>query len=144
MSHDDKASDALLLHVDIAGISPPVWRRLLVPPDLSLAGLHQVIQAAFGWEDAHLHDFRQGRGKGRRMLARSEIQDPGFPHEDMDLPSEDEVTVAAVLGRKGAGMSYVYDYGDHWEHNLRLENRVKDSGPLPRCIEGERAGPPED
>jgi hypothetical protein len=51
------------LKASLRGISPMIWRRLLVPGDLTLHGLHRVIQIAFGWEDYHLHAFRR---HGRR------------------------------------------------------------------------------
>jgi hypothetical protein len=42
----------------LIGISPMVWRRLLVPATLSLRELHGVIQVAMGWEGIHLFEFR--------------------------------------------------------------------------------------
>jgi hypothetical protein len=44
--------------MSLRGISPMIWRRLLVPADLTLYGLHRTIQIASGWEDYHLHAFR--------------------------------------------------------------------------------------
>jgi Plasmid pRiA4b ORF-3-like protein len=46
------------LKVSLRGISPMIWRRLLVPDDLTLYELHRVLQIAVGWEDYHLHAFR--------------------------------------------------------------------------------------
>jgi Plasmid pRiA4b ORF-3-like protein len=43
--------------VSLQKIDPPIWRRLLLPLDLNLAELHEVLQAAFGWTDSHLHQF---------------------------------------------------------------------------------------
>ena len=43
------------LRVVLAGISPMVWRRLLVPAETSVAGLHAILQTAFGWSDERLH-----------------------------------------------------------------------------------------
>jgi hypothetical protein len=45
------------LHLLLLEISPAIWRRLLVRSDCSLADLHYFIQIAFGWSDAHLHQF---------------------------------------------------------------------------------------
>ena len=48
----------LQLKVSLVGASdPPVWRRLLVSASMRLDRLHDVIQAAMGWEDYHLHAF---------------------------------------------------------------------------------------
>ncbi|WP_445177242.1 plasmid pRiA4b ORF-3 family protein [Rhizorhapis sp. SPR117] len=49
---------AYRLKVSLRDISPMIWRRLLVRSDLTLFGLHRVIQIAFGWEDYHLHAFK--------------------------------------------------------------------------------------
>ncbi len=45
------------LRVVLVGISPLVWRRLLVPGRTSLADLHDILQIAFGWTDDYLHRF---------------------------------------------------------------------------------------
>lgn len=55
---DPAASVVYQLKVILRGISPQIWRRVLVPADLTLYGLHRVIQIAFGWEDYHLHAFK--------------------------------------------------------------------------------------
>ncbi len=52
--------DVLELHVTLRDINPPVWRALRVPAELPLAGLHDVLQIAFGWQNSHLHDFVAG------------------------------------------------------------------------------------
>ncbi len=51
----------LQLKLSLVGASkPPVWRRLLVPATIRLNRLHDIIQAAMGWEDYHLHAFEAG------------------------------------------------------------------------------------
>jgi Plasmid pRiA4b ORF-3-like protein. len=50
----------LVLHIALEGIDPPIWRRVEVENTLSFEALHHVIQAAMGWEDAHLHEFKVG------------------------------------------------------------------------------------
>lgn len=41
---------------------------------------------------------------------------------------------------------YEYDFGDFWEHEIRVEAREQPSAdkPWPVCTDGARAGPPED
>ena len=48
---------AYQLRVVVRGVSPLIWRRLLVPADTTIAGLHAVLQIAFGWTGTHLHRF---------------------------------------------------------------------------------------
>lgn len=50
----------LRVRVDLAGTRPPVWRRLELASDLFLDEVHEIIQAAFGWTDSHLHRFGCG------------------------------------------------------------------------------------
>lgn len=39
---------------------PEIWRRLRVPADIRLDRFHQVLGAAMGWQDSHLHVFERG------------------------------------------------------------------------------------
>src|ERR1700737_2088923 len=59
------------LKVTLLGTSPPIWRRLLVPADVTLAQLHDVLQAAMGWEDGHMHEF----SIGQRRFGRPDPED---------------------------------------------------------------------
>jgi hypothetical protein len=128
------------IKVTLLGTSPPIWRRLLVPADLTLAQLHDVLQAAMGWEDCHMHEFLVGQ---RRF---------GMPDPDdrlMGMPpvgNERTVRLSAVLGRIGAKATYTYDLGDSWEHGIVLEKRLPADLNLtyPLCTGGQRACPPED
>lgn len=85
-----------LLKVRLEGMKPPVWRRLVVPSDVSLGSLHDVIQVAFGWEDMHLHAFEDGSG-GRYA-----------PPDDFGVPAFDEekAALADVLARTGDRIGY--------------------------------------
>jgi hypothetical protein len=53
--------DIYQLKVTLLYTRPPIWRRLLVPSGFALEDLHSVIQAAMGWDDSHLHEFRIGQ-----------------------------------------------------------------------------------
>jgi hypothetical protein len=41
----------------LCGVSPLVWRRLLVAGQTGLAELHGILQTAFDWSGEHLHRF---------------------------------------------------------------------------------------
>lgn len=49
------------LKIQLREVRPPVWRRVLVPGEMSLAELHEVVQVVMGWTDSHLHEFEAGR-----------------------------------------------------------------------------------
>ncbi len=127
------------LKVTLLGSRPPIWRRLLVP-ELTLAQLHYVLQAAMGWEDCHLHDFRIGR-------QRFAVPDPD--NDFMDGPAsldERKARLSDVLHKPGAKAEYTYDFGDGWEHEVVVEKIVPpEAGQVyPLCTAGKLHGPPED
>src|SRR5437868_7406752 len=68
----------LQLRISLRGLSPPVWRRVLVPDHLTLAHLHSVIQVVMGWTDEHLHQFTI---RGRRYGHEGVLQFPTVANE---------------------------------------------------------------
>lgn len=124
------------LKATIVGIEPPVWRRLLVPSSMNLSQLHELLQSAFGWWDCHLHEFEVG---GTRY--GKEGNDRWGPARR----SERYARLAAIV-QPGLTFSYVYDFGDDWQHELVVEKEL-DPVPgeqYPFCSAGEGACPPED
>ena len=45
------------LKVRLLGISPMIWRRVMIPTTMTLRELHGVLQVAMGWEGIHLYAF---------------------------------------------------------------------------------------
>lgn len=126
--------------VTLLGPRPPIWRRLLVPAELTLEQLHPVLQAAMGWENCHLHDFRIGS----RRFGKPDPSERLFG--DPVTVSERSARLFAVLGKVGAKAVYTYDFGDGWQHQIAVE-KILPSEPghaYPQCIDGKRHGPPED
>jgi hypothetical protein len=125
------------LKVELAGIKPPIWRRILVPAAITLPKLHLVIQAAMGWSNSHLHEFEF---LGERY---------GEPDPDWDM-SDGPISEARVKLNKAlqgaTSFKYTYDFGDDWVHKVKVEKVFDiDLGfALPLCIDGVRACPPED
>jgi hypothetical protein len=123
------------LRVVMHGVSPLIWRRLLVRADTTIAGLHAVVQAAFGWDGEHLHRFViQGVEYGISYVGGVGFRDD--PHL---------VRLVDLGLRATERFVYDYDFTDGWRLDLRLEQvLVKDPGRVyPRCTGGRRAGLPE-
>jgi Plasmid pRiA4b ORF-3-like protein len=122
------------IKVTLQDLHPPVWRRLLVPAKIRLDRLDQVIQAAMGWHDYHLHMFNH-------HTHHYGIPDPELQHRD-----ERKTTLHDLTKHEGESLGYVYDFGDSWEHEILVEKLIPaDPGVrYPTCIAGARACPPED
>ena len=130
------------VRVDLDHARPPIWRRLDVLSDLRLDEMHAVLQAAMGWDHSHLHEF--SLRSGRR---RSERYAPPSPDDlgDDVIPTE-QVRLDEVLQELGDELHYTYDFGDSWEHTVRLEEILpeEEDSPAVKCVKGVRACPPED
>jgi len=136
LAPDPKAQAVYELKVTLGGIDPPIWRRFRVPCQITLADLHLVLQAVMGWENDHLYEFEVG---ARRI---------GEPSRDDDDGTEDagRIQLRDVAARRGARLTYLYDFGDNWRHQLIVDKTAcSDAEPGKAvCIAGERACPPED
>ena len=132
------------VRVDLKGTKPPLWRRLELSSDLFLDEVHQVIQQAFGWTDSHLHQF----GSGPDMYsAETELYLCPYQVEDGETGiAEEEVRLDEVLVGVGDKLFYEYDFGDDWQHVIKLEavTARRDSPQRAICTDGRRDGPAED
>lgn len=45
------------LRIVLDGISPLIWRRILVRETTTIGDLHEIFQMLFGWTDFHLNVF---------------------------------------------------------------------------------------
>jgi hypothetical protein len=128
------------IKITLLGTTPPIWRRLLVPAGMTLEQLHDVLQAAMGWEDCHMHDFQIGQKRFGKPDPNDRL---------MGLPAtgnERTVRMFSVLGKVGAKAVYTYDFGDGWEHSIAVEKVLAPEPGLayPVCTAGKLHGPPED
>jgi hypothetical protein len=128
------------IKVSLIGCRPPIWRRLLLPADMALERLHHVLQAAMGWENCHLHEFRADR---RRFGVRDASD--GFLDGSATI-DERRARISDLLAKAGSKAEYTYDFGDSWEHSILVEKVLPAEPGLtyPVCTGGERNGPPED
>ena len=99
------------IKVSLLGIEPPIWRRFQVKSDITLARLHGILQVMMGWENYHLYQFQSGDeyfGK-----PRSDYMDEMLDAGKVKLPE--------LFPAEGARIKYEYDFGDSWEHEVKLE-----------------------
>jgi hypothetical protein len=124
------------IHVSLIGITPRIWRRLLIPPQTTLPALHKILQIAMGWTNSHLHQFKH------------EDTCYGIPWDEdpMDTVDYRKVKIGDLLLYPHETLVYEYDFGDGWEHEIKLENILLNQEPLPfpKCIGGARHCPAED
>jgi hypothetical protein len=124
------------LKVTLRGFKPPIWRRFVVPSDVTLKRLHDSLQAVMGWTDSHLHQF-ESRGVCYGTSDRE---------FDFTPVSENRTRVCQVLQHPKDRLTYEYDFGDDWVHDVVLEEILPpgQGGPYPLIESGKRACPPED
>ena len=123
------------LRVVLAGISPMVWRRLLVPAETSVAGLHAILQTAFGWSDEHLHRFTI-------HAVEYGLWRPGSAGFSRDAR---QVRLSEPVPRRGERFTYEYNFFAGWRHDIRVEQILPRSPRrrYPACTGGARQAPPE-
>jgi yecA family protein len=124
------------LRVSLDYSKPEIWRRLRVPSDTNLIALHQILQIAMGWEGYHLHEFIHNK----RQYGPIEDEFSGNVEDEFDYELGD------LLKREGDHLTYLYDFGDSWEHQVVLEKITpqRKGDDVAKCTTGARACPPED
>lgn len=115
------------LKIALRDVTPPVVRVVDVPSGATLPELHDLLQAAVGWTDSHLHQFVAGETRY------------GVPDEDDWDDQQDEAGVR--LQDLPDRFTYLYDFGDGWKHDVEVLGR---GGEEPGCRYGEGRCPPED
>ncbi len=125
------------LRIELRGIKPAIWRRIVVPSSIKLSKLHVVLLWTMGWQGGHLHVFTIGDTEYGEP-------DPDYPMSP-PVEREDRITLARALGPYKT-FTYLYDFGDSWEHRVKVERILPGDPPLksPICLTGANACPPED
>jgi hypothetical protein len=131
--------DIAILRIELEDIEPLIWRRVAVRTSVNLKAVHSVIQAAMGWLDCHLWEFRGDERKYGMLI-----------HDDPDwnerINNAATTKLSTVLATGVKEVSYVYDMGDNWQHRIIVEKlKAAEPGELyPLYLGGERRCPPED
>lgn len=122
--------------IKIAHIEPVIYRRVRINASDTFEDLHMLLQVVFGWHNTHLFEF---------VVDNTRVT---MPNEDGDLEPGDKnafTTTLASLLTEGKEFEYLYDFGDGWEHEIRLVEELQNERLIfPNCLEGKRSGPLED
>ena len=124
------------LKITLRSVKPPVWRRIEVASDTTLGELSPMLEGVMGWYGGHLHAFDVDG-------TDYSPPDPDWDSDDLD---ENKYRLGDVLPTVGEKMTWDYDFGDGWRHNVVVEAITPAEAGLtyPLCITGRRACPPED
>jgi hypothetical protein len=117
---------------------PLVWRRVVVPEQFAFLRFHKVIQAAFGWEDDHMFQFSP---KGYASEPVIGMEDD---HADYDIFDAKKIKLSEIFTHSRQKYTYIYDFGDDWIHEIKLEKMQEEKMLRATCIDGDGACPPED
>ena len=134
-----KPSSIYQIKITLRDSRPPVWRRIRVRDDITLAELHKDLQAVMGWTDTHLHQFVIG---DKHYGVPDEEEEIGFSKTE----DESKYKLGDLVLRENSQVGYDYDFGDNWEHVLLVEKILPPQQDMrsPVCLAGARACPPED
>jgi hypothetical protein len=131
-------SKTLQLKIQLQGVTkPPIWRKIEVKENDTLYDLHNIIQGAMGWHNAHLHQF---------ILGQQYFGLPS-PYDDfVEMNDSRKVKIGQILKTVKSKIVYEYDFGDNWEHLVTLEaiTAAEKGVKYPRLLQGKGACPPED
>jgi len=118
---------------------PPVWRKVIVPESFTFEQFHLVIQEAFGWGNYHLFQFSPS-GYGSEPV----IAIPSDDDWEKTALNASDTKLSSVFNTENQKYTYIYDFGDDWEHTILLENILPEKREKASCITGKGACPPED
>jgi Plasmid pRiA4b ORF-3-like protein len=134
----DRSGSIYRLRVVLAGISPLIWRQVEAPDSITIAGLHEVLQVAFGWSGQHLHRFTV-RGKEYGICYPGGLIFDDDPHQ---------VRLADLGLRERERFAYAYGFFatlKSWRHDLRVQaiEAPRAGRRYPWCGAGARSAPPK-
>lgn len=130
------------IQIALKGSKPKIWRRILIPSDLSLSDFHKIIQTTMGWTNTHLHQFI------KNMTFYTVKHPDDYMWDEMDNVDykKNKIRISDLIKTEKDKIIYEYDFGDGWQHDIILEkvlpidNNIK----YPICLTGKMNCPPED
>jgi hypothetical protein len=128
------------IQIALKEFKPKIWRRILIPSNLLLSDFHKIIQTTMGWTNSHLHQFIKNGTFYTRKMVDDDLWD------EMDNFDYKKMKILDLLKKEKEKITYEYDFGDSWEHDIILEKILPVDTKLkyPICLTGKRNCPPED
>ena len=125
------------LQIRLRDVEPEVFREIIVSSDTHLVDLHKILQVAVGWLNDQLHYFEHD---GTRFL-------PPDATNALGTVAYTDMPISQFLKKEGDEIRYVYNFESPWTHDVTL-NTIQPSHPIsypiPYCLNGKGAAPPED
>src|SRR5207245_3312664 len=100
------------MHSDLECIEATIWRGMVVASQITLCGLHQMLQVVMGWENSHLHQF---------IVGKTYYGEPDPEYGDT-MKDDRRVRLRTIARGEGASFIYEYDFGDGWRHVITVED----------------------
>jgi len=132
-----KSKSVYQLKITLKESHPHIWRRILVPENITLSTLHLILQDVLGWQDYHLHQF---------IINEQYYGEPDDEFDQTEILKEAKYRLNKFVSGEKFKFTYEYDFGDGWQYAVLVEKilpREKDVL-YPICVGGKRACPPED
>jgi len=162
---NEKYMKAYQIKIELIDSKPLIWRRVLIPADVTFKRLHDTIQFSMDWWDYHLYEFEFPQDKLRitndeEAYEEFKFYSAKYKNKKPSKKEDPHGTIAGIIEttvrqpqtvridkylEKYKSFEYIYDFGDYWRHRIVLE-KVMDDYELgyPQILEGECACPPED
>lgn len=140
---------AYKIRITLKDSNPLIWREFWIPEKVSFKRLHDTIQFAMGWHDYHLHEFSFEKENLFISNNLEEIEETEY-YKSIGKTPRAEVKDSSKVKidryiKKYPKFSYVYDFGDYWEHEVEFISELSEYPMVfPVLVGGEGNCPPED
>jgi hypothetical protein len=124
------------LKITLRDSRPPIWRRIIVPANIKLSRLHDVLQTVMPWTNSHLHQF----------IVAGVFYGTLDGEGGTETLNEKRYTLVDLAPGPKSAFIYEYDFGDGWEHKIVVEKVLPPNPALKHaiCLAGKNACPPDD
>jgi hypothetical protein len=129
------------IKISLKDIRPEIWRRIQIDSKTTLYEMHHIIQIVMNWRNYHLYQFviNDKLYRTRIRYGNAELLD------DPEAIDDRSTLISSILINEKDTLIYEYDFGDSWEHLIKLEKIIQIGKIMhPKCTAGKLNTPPED